>query len=384
MLNPLVVIIAAALALITGILIGIFLNEGFTPTSAVLATVGNVDAENKTQSFPQPYNSSVVILPRIDINSTDDVFSKRKALIEFIWKDSHGILPYSKMPFKVIKDVPIDDRFESLRGEADQIDQLQIVMEYGVTSNVFLFHPKNDIGSKQIVIYHSGHEGDFTYSANALRAFLNNGYSVMTFSMPLYGGNNQPVVYMEEFGTIKLSAHDSFKLIESEDFSPIKFFVEPITVALNYIADEYDYNATAMVGLSGGGWTTNLYAAIDPRISKSYAVAGVMPFHVYQENELTGDYEQSHPELFKTANHLEQFILSSYGENRSELLIYNERDPCCLPGKDRHLSYLPVIQDSVEKLGAGDFDIFIDDSARRHAISTVALQKILDDIKAVR
>ena len=33
-----------------------------------------------------------------------------------------------------------------------------------------------------------------------------------------------------------------------------------------------------MVGLSGGGWTTNLIAALDDRIKYSFNVAGPFPY----------------------------------------------------------------------------------------------------------
>ena len=32
-----------------------------------------------------------------------------------------------------------------------------------------------------------------------------------------------------------------------------------------------------MVGISGGGWTTGVYSALDPRIEKSFVVAGTAP-----------------------------------------------------------------------------------------------------------
>jgi dienelactone hydrolase len=59
--------------------------------------------------------------------------------------------------------------------------------------------------------------------------------------------------------------------------SSMKFFVEPVILAINY-AKTLGYKRIVMVGLSGGGWTTTVAAAIDPRIDLSIPVAGSLPF----------------------------------------------------------------------------------------------------------
>lgn len=53
--------------------------------------------------------------------------------------------------------------------------------------------------------------------------------------------------------------------------SPIKFFLEPTAETLNYLKAQ-GYADFAMTGLSGGGWTTMLYSAIDPTIRQSFPV----------------------------------------------------------------------------------------------------------------
>lgn len=75
-----------------------------------------------------------------------------------------------------------------------------------------------------------------------------------------------------------------------------------------------------MMGLSGGGWTTVLYAALDPRIMRSYPVAGSWPIYLrFASPRDWGDYEETIPELYKTVNYLEMYILGSYGEGRKQL-----------------------------------------------------------------
>ena len=49
-----------------------------------------------------------------------------------------------------------------------------------------------------------------------------------------------------------------------------------------------------MAGLSGGGWTTTLVGALDPRIDRLYPVSGSLPMHLRRtlKSDL-GDWEQS-------------------------------------------------------------------------------------------
>ena len=110
----------------------------------------------------------------------------------------------------------------------------------------------------------------------------------------------------------------------------MRFFVEPITVFLNYAVEEYAYDLVAMVGLSGGGWTTTLYAALDPRIARSYPVAGTLPLYL----ESGGDYEQTHPGLYALANYPELYVLGTYEGERRQIQVLNRYDPCCFGGTE--------------------------------------------------
>eukprot|EP01043_Picozoa_sp_COSAG02_P103688 COSAG02_NODE_39697_length_414_cov_0.596825_2_plen_47_part_01 len=45
-------------------------------------------------------------------------------------------------------------------------------------------------------------------------------------------------------------------------------------LAVNYAKNVLRYKHIVMVGISGGGWTTTVSAAIDPRIELSMPIAG--------------------------------------------------------------------------------------------------------------
>jgi cephalosporin-C deacetylase-like acetyl esterase len=145
---------------------------------------------------------------------------------------------------------------------------------------------------------------------------------------------------------------------------------------VNYGADQ-EFDRISMVGLSGGGWTTTLAAAVDPRIEYSFPVAGTYPMFIKLEKPKKnyGDFEQSYPPLYKEVNYLDMYILGAVGKNRLQLQLLNLQDPCCFDGKDFE-KYESVIKTRVGKFTAGRFDIFSDTANTQHSISQIALEEI--------
>ena len=307
------------------------------------------------------------------IDNAADVASKRTQLIEYIW-GADG-LPPTQLPDNVEQDIS-DVRYQDL-DNLKQIDKITIMMEWQINSIAYHFIPVRS--NQKLVIYHQGHYGDFIFGIEAIQKFLNEGYDVIALSMPLLGLNNQPVVDLPRFGKMKITQHDQLKLLQPERGHPIKFFLHPVAVVLNY-AQAYNYTATFMLGLSGGGWTTTLYAAIDPRIVRSYPVAGTLPIYLRPGSSRDwGDYEQTIPELYAIANYLELYILGSYGDGRKQLQVLNKFDPCCYAGI-RYQTYEDIVKERVRSLGAGSFEVYLDENNREHKISDQTLNVILADI----
>ena len=306
----------------------------------------------------------------IHINSKEDIINKKEALVDFIWKGEG--FPISKMPNKIQKNV-IDSRYENLVN-LKRIDQINILMEHEVNSISYLFIPENS--NNILIIYHEGHAGDFYKGKKTIQFFLENGYTVLAFSMPLLGMNNQPIIELDNLGTIKLISHEHFRFIESTEFSPIKYFVEPIAVSLNYIDKEFDFDSYYMVGISGGGWTVTLYSALDDRIVQSYSVAGSVPIYLRSTPMNRGDYEQWLPDLYRITNYLDLYIMSSYGEDRKFIQIFNQYDTCCFAG-DHYKSYENEIKMKISMLEKGKFEIYLDDTHKKHQISEYALQVMI-------
>lgn len=304
----------------------------------------------------------------IRINSENDVIKQTKNLTNFIWKDA---LPYSS---SIIINENIDDnRYEDL-SNLKTIHKLTIDMEYEINSIAYLFLSENS--NNKLLIYHQGHDGDFVIGKENINFFLNEGYSVLAFSMPLLGMNNQPIVDLDNFGKIKFTSHNHLRFLESSDFSPIKFFVEPIGTSLNYLDENFNFDSYYMVGISGGGWTTVLFSALDDRISQSYSIAGTFPMFMRSDSKNIGDYEQTLPELYRIANYLELYILSSYGDGRTHVQIFNKYDPCCFSGNVSGI-YDKIIIEKLIQLDGGNFSLYVDDTHNEHKISKYSRLLIL-------
>ena len=355
-----------------GIVVGLYEYFPYEELNQVKKTIfdESTDEPNNTSTRLEKFDISSII----GIETREDLTYKKDSLIKYIWKDQ---MP-TELPTSIEENF-IDDNFSDLKN-LKQLDKITIEMEYGVNSIAYFFIPHEP--NNKLIIYHHGHAGDFMLEKNTLAFFLNNGYSIVGFNMPLKGTNNQPVIETSDFGPVKFISHNQFPLLESSKFSPIKYFVEPIVLSLNYIDENYDYDDYYMVGISGGGWTTVLYSAIDERISQSYSVAGSYPMYLRHEAKNLGDYEQNNPNIYRIANYLELYIMSSFGDDRKlvQLFIYN--DPCCFQAElYEKFPYGNVIQNKLEILGnEGKFSVLLDSSTNQHEISDHALSLILDDM----
>jgi len=303
----------------------------------------------------------------IHIQNPNDVVKLKNNLINFIW--SGDDFPLSKLPTNIEMNINnlAYDKFTNL----ERIDEITIEMDFGINSISYLFVPESS--NNKLIIYHQGHGGNFYNGQETIQFFLEKNYNVLTFSMPLLGMNNQPIIEVPNIGSIKLTSHEHLRFLESSTFSPIKFFMEPITVSLNYLDKNYNFLSYDMVGISGGGWTVTLYSALDDRISQTYSIAGSLPIYLRSIPENRGDYEQWVPELYQIANYLDLYIMSSYGDDRKFVQIFNKYDSCCFAG-DLYKSYENHIKKSILKLEKGYFEIYLDDTHKTHKISNFALE----------
>ena len=341
----------------------------------VLDSSKDVLFEQKTIQNNQFVNQADVS-SLIKINSESDINQKRDFLIEHFWDAGSFMRVKDKAQLPKVETDISDSNYEDFQN-LKRIDRLTVEMEYGINSISYLFIPEQT--NEKLILYHQGHGGDFLLGYDTIKFFLDRNFTVLAMAMPLLGMNNQPVVEIDGLGEMKLTSHKKLRLLEANNFNPMKLFLDPIQVNLNFLAKEYNFKRYSMIGLSGGGWTTVVYSAIDERISDSFSVAGSIPFYLRVDSRDMGDYEQTNIALYQNVNYLELYVLGAYGDGRQHVQIFNKNDSCCFSGNG-YETYEFVIDDKISQLGKGNFQIFIDDTHNEHKISNHVLKLVYEEI----
>ena len=319
----------------------------------------------------------------IGIHSVADLELKRQAVINYVWGADGW--PTSRNVTKVSTGFSnrCYDLIRNQAGNLSRIDVYTIGMDYGMDASVYHFIPLRSNG--RLFLYHGGHNwggfqsDDVSVNNNnsepglVIPKLLKEGYSVLAFNMPIYHSGPLPTVSTSPGSLITISSHvDMFTYLER----PYRFFLEPIAVALNYVQDQYGYKNIYMTGLSGGGWTTTIYSALDTRIERSFPVAGSVPMYLRSG---AVEAEETDPGFYQTALYEDFYVMGAYGERRAQLQINNRYDPCCFYGTN-YVYWVDDVKSTVQQLGAGTYDFLSDDTHSEHKISTSALSAILDSL----
>jgi hypothetical protein len=309
---------------------------------------------------------------RIRTKNLQEVAEYRQKLINIIWGDD-GI-PYTSLPDSISNNLQ-DTTFQGFNN-LKQIDCLIDSLDYGFVSVIIHLIPeKND--RKEVVIYHHGHEGnDYSTGILTYKALVEKGFHVVILHMPLKGRNNIPTLNTSTSGKIEAFNHNVMMYLEN----PYPIFFTPIRTTINYLQKEFNINEFSMLGLSGGGWTTQLYAAMDTTIRKSYSIAGSAPIEIRQYNfEDLGDLEQYDPRIFSKISYPEIYILGAIGVNRRRIQILNKYDPCCFKSKNAEYYQGPV-SEIIKSMNSGSYSLVVDSTHHTHAISEFARSIILEDL----
>ena len=334
--------------------------------------------KNLKNDYLDPKSSSLIyyeddIESLIHLDNKISIEKTRESLNKFLWNSNS--LPKT-LPNQIEFDIK-DSRYDDIKN-LESIDKFTITMEHGVNSYSYFFKPITT--NNKLILYHQGHDGDFFNGKNTIQFFLDNEYTVLAFSMPLLGLNEQPIIDHSQFGQIKLTSHNHLKFLETDNYTPLGLFLKPPIISLNYIKENFTFDSISMVGISGGGWTTMMMAAMDTRIDQSFSIAGSYPIFLRTEAKNFGDYEQTNSKLYEIANYLDLYTIASYGENRKFIQIFNKFDPCCFDG-DAYLAYEDGIKKNIAKLENGYFEIYLDDTHKQHKISEYSLGIIINSIQ---
>jgi hypothetical protein len=175
----------------------------------------------------------------------------------------------------------------------------------------------------KLVIYHGGHDG---VQCDVLARILAANHRVAVLDMPLSGANAARISRPWPGGTLIATTHNHLGALESDDFEPVRLFLEPVVRVVEALRGEHP--TIAMIGASGGAWTTTLACAAEPRIALCMAVSGSTPLHLRTTAEM-GDWEQVTPTLFNRFTYEDYYLASAHPSGRTSVLVRNRLDSCC-------------------------------------------------------
>jgi hypothetical protein len=300
----------------------------------------------------------------ITLRTAEDVATRRRTLAERIW--GPGGLPMAARPAKVEADV--EHPAFPKKGAVRRIDRVVVEMDHGIRSVAYLFNPAR---GARFVVFHEGHAGDIRWSRDAILGLLESGRSVLAFAMPLLGENAGPRITHPTLGVIDLETHDQLGHLER----PLRYFLEPVVAGISHLAETWGAQDVDMVGISGGGWTTTVVAALDVRVRGSYPVAGSLPLSMRPPGEW-GDFEQHAPDLVDVAGYLDLYVMGAAGKGRRQLQVLHRHDPVAFAG-DAANGYAMAVSEVVNGLGGGTWALDLDDEGAEHAVTRRDLGRIL-------
>ena len=323
-----------------------------------------LDLSNKKKEILNFKNSDFDLNKIISINSREDYVQKKESIIKFLFKKNE--LPYELKPKIYRKN--LDNNFPN----AINIKRFEHIMKFGVDSKADYYQSK--VRNKNLIIYATGHNKNVKDTNKKINYFLKKGYDILKIDMPLKVNNSRPTVFIENLGPLVIGHHDRFKFLEGKiEGHPLKFYIEPVIVFLNYLKSNNNYENVSMIGLSGGGWTTLVSSAIDKNINYSFIVSGPKPLMF--KNPYDYDcYEISHKSFTALVNYFDLYIMSSLGSKNAliEIININEKN------NFSHSLYEKHIVDSLNKIGKSYYAIQVDKKNFNHSLSDESLIYIVE------
>ena len=252
----------------------------------------------------------------------------------------------------------------------------QIALQGGLSSRITWFVPASPVAGRY-AIYHEGHGGAaVAIGAGTIDWLLERGWHVIAVDMPLLGANTADA-------RPGLQSHGDFDSLEGA-VSPLHYFLAPVQAVVDWILEEDPYRDPdlLMIGRSGGGLTSYLYAAVDPRIDIAVSIAGGRPISErldapWGAAEL-GDYEQTIPHLYNVAGH-EHLMLAA--GSKGAFYLFNRWDSCCFR-VEQDGAFVEYLRGASTALGK-QVGVFVDPNNPAHSIGPqgyVALDAYLSEV----
>ena len=276
------------------------------------------------------------------------------------------------------------------------VEKWQANMDFGYSTSMYLLRPAMvNANNNRLAIVHHGHVGMSNRFSDGIGTLtdhlLQNGFTVLEMEMPLTGWNTQTTFKLPS-GTAKLTNHNQMvTTLEGQNGSSLRFFLEPVVQGINkFIQTTPNFTDVSMFGISGGGWTTTLASAIDPRIKVNVPVAGSLPlsyrnaYAAAQGYGYNDDAEQTLGTMYvRHAGYMDLYALDGYGVGRKSIQLNNQYDNCCFYGMSSR-TYATNVQNAVAATNAGNWSFYLDTTDNTHQISSHAVYDVIDPASAFR
>jgi hypothetical protein len=392
----------------------------------MLSVIATAAAAGQPTAHATGCDPSLVDDSTLRINTVADANNMRTNVIKHIWGSNQTVIP-TKMPTAIRNNVKDTDfvmgsklqiELKGLQDELGSVVGTVNMIEYRMnqangttpahTALGWYITPKSG-ARNQLVIVHQGHDntlvdvndpGDVHMAlGRTMKNLLWEGYAVLGMYMPFRRPDDTT-------GT----SHGTLMSMPVSAGSGLQFFIEPVAAFLQYAKSFNIYNDFHMVGLSGGGWTTTVYAAIDSTIEMSFPVSGTVPLYMMcttpqAPQTYPADVEQKNNALAMVAGYKELYLLGSYGtlsggRMRHQTQVLSRHDECCfgqdvpsqptIPWEADISAYELDIRNRLFQLGQGGmFRVEIDEnrtgSGFRHMVSTgTTFRTILGELNSAR
>ena len=354
---------------VVGLLVGLgyfidFLLHGFDPTRVVYKRLKAGDQYLYEAVHPRFLTTDPGAL--ITIRTPGDATERRQRLTAAIW--GTGGYPLGRLPGAITRDV--DEPGFKHGAAIARIDRVEVDMGNDIRSIFAHFHPARPNGG--LVVYHHGYAGTYTDNARVIDRLVAEGYAVMALNLMAYGDNT---------GALKVADGPDLNLhfdLDKID-RPMRYHFEPVVRALNYAEQSYDYRSIDMMGFSAGGFTTAVVAALDPRIRRSYPIAGVYPIYLRDGQDVLANGPPYYKPMLDAANYLDMFVLGVDSRERRQMQIFNRFDRCCFNNVKGRL-YVDPVRGAAAAIRGGAFDVVIDETHADHKVSNFALDRVVEDM----
>lgn len=176
----------------------------------------------------------------------------------------------------------------------DTVDKYVYDQNYG-----YLYSP--EIQNGKLLVVHQGHSPTLTELGlkETVELGLSLNWNVLLLGMPGRSGNGG--------------------IVDHNAYTELAPFLNHIVAALNKYNPQ---NEVVMTGLSGGGWSTTIYAALDTRITTSIEFAGSIPWG-RRSGSSVGDWEQA--EVVKLVDYPAWYVMGADG-GRVRYQVLNKFD----------------------------------------------------------